>query len=243
MQWYDVLLVEVERQIENAVQRSRDHIKASLRASPTPSANSSECISELNTLPAPILVQRCPACFGGARFGTPLGDGGDFHLATDGNFHHRHRRSAGNSPSFYNPSYFLSKEQVNAMGDRIAKAQKKPVKSYQQIVPDEAIDECESSYEAADGKKEKATTEAFDDTGLMALICRHDIPLFFCEYQHRWRTTEVPPGSHRPSILPSSFPSDRCHAIRCRLRSGTDLVQGRREHAPFSCRPLRGFLV
>jgi hypothetical protein len=100
-------------------------------------------------------------------------------LATDGNFHHRHRRLSGDSPSFYDPSYFLSKEQVDAMGDRIVKARKKPAKSYPRIVPDEAIDECESSYEAADGHKVKAAMEDFDNAGLMALICRHDIPLFF----------------------------------------------------------------
>ncbi|KAI9573733.1 hypothetical protein HD554DRAFT_2058285, partial [Boletus coccyginus] len=46
-------------------------------------------------------------------------------------------------------------------------------------VPDEAIDCYELSYEAADGKKQKTSMESFDDTGLMALICRYDIPLFF----------------------------------------------------------------
>ncbi|KAI6106806.1 hypothetical protein EV401DRAFT_1872454, partial [Pisolithus croceorrhizus] len=46
-------------------------------------------------------------------------------------------------------------------------------------VPDEAIDQCQSSYEAADGKKKKAVMDTFDDTSLMALICHHDIPLFF----------------------------------------------------------------
>ena len=46
-------------------------------------------------------------------------------------------------------------------------------------MPDEAIDQCETSYEATDGKKQKTAMDSFDDTGVMALICRHDIPLFF----------------------------------------------------------------
>ena len=46
-------------------------------------------------------------------------------------------------------------------------------------MPDEAIDQCETSYEAANGKKQKAVIDSFNDTGVMALICRHDIPLFF----------------------------------------------------------------
>ncbi|KAF9223337.1 hypothetical protein BS17DRAFT_705496 [Gyrodon lividus] len=40
---------------------------------------------------APILIQHCPACFGGTTFGRSLtASGGDIHIATDGNFHHCH---------------------------------------------------------------------------------------------------------------------------------------------------------
>lgn len=53
------------------------------------------------------------------------------------------------------------------------------MKAHAPIVPDEAIDLCENAYEAADGKKQKAAMDSFDDTSIMALICRHDIPLFF----------------------------------------------------------------
>jgi len=97
----------------------------------------------------------------------------------DGNFHHRHRRSAGTSPPFYDPAYFLPKHQVDAIGTHIEKQHKAPPKARKGPVPDEAIDSCESSYEATDGKKQKASMDSFDDTGLMALICRHNIPLFF----------------------------------------------------------------
>jgi hypothetical protein len=47
------------------------------------------------------------------------------------------------------------------------------------LVPDEAINLCEGAYDTADGKKQKAAMDSFNDTGVMALICRHDIPLFF----------------------------------------------------------------
>ncbi|KIJ65276.1 hypothetical protein HYDPIDRAFT_89158, partial [Hydnomerulius pinastri MD-312] len=107
-------------------------------------------------------------------------DGGDIHITTDGNFHHRHCRSAGSSPFFYyKPAYFLPKSQVDTVGTHIDKQRKKSPQTPKSLVPDEAIDSCESSYEAADGKKQKASMDSFDDTGLMALICRHDIPLFF----------------------------------------------------------------
>ena len=100
-------------------------------------------------------------------------------MATDGNFHHRHLSRAGDSPSFYEPDYFISKEQVDAVGDRIEHARKRPVRTYNAKVPDSAIDECEDSHEAADGRKEKTSRAHFDARGLMALVCRHDIALFF----------------------------------------------------------------
>lgn len=47
-------------------------------------------------------------------------------------------------------------------------------------MPDEAIDGCEESYEAAEGDKKKNHSEnRYSDMGWMSLICRHDTPLFF----------------------------------------------------------------
>ena len=67
---------------------------------------------------------------------------------------------------------------VDKMGARITAARHKAPRTYNSAVPDTALDECEKSYEAADEKKEKTLGTKFDDTGLMALVCRHDIVLF-----------------------------------------------------------------
>jgi hypothetical protein len=69
--------------------------------------------------------------------------------------------------------------QVDAIGHHILRSRKSPPRLHKSSVPHEAIDQCENSYEAADGKKQKSSMDSFDDTGVMALICRHDIPLFF----------------------------------------------------------------
>lgn len=45
-------------------------------------------------------------------------------------------------------------------------------------VPNEAVDECESSHTAGSGANTKTNMDKFDDSGMMALVCRHDIPLF-----------------------------------------------------------------
>lgn len=41
-------------------------------------------------------------------------------------------------------------------------------------VPKSVLDGCEKSFIAADERREKASTTFFADTGLMALLCRHD---------------------------------------------------------------------
>ncbi|KAI9066824.1 hypothetical protein FKP32DRAFT_1621557, partial [Trametes sanguinea] len=126
-----------------------------------------------------ILQKRCPACFGGTRFGRDFQrEGGDMHVAMDATFSQRHNTSAGDSPWHYDAEFFISKEQVDAVGDRIALARKKGAKPFSSRVPEAALDECRKSFEAADEKKEKTTGKKFDDTGLMALVCRHDIVLF-----------------------------------------------------------------
>ena len=114
---------------------------------------------------APILVQHCPVCFAGTTFGRPLSDGGDIHVAMDGNFHHRHRQSASDSPPFYDPAYFLPKRQVDAIGTHIEKQRKTLPKARKALVPNKAIDSCESSYEATDGKKQKASMEGRSEGG------------------------------------------------------------------------------
>jgi hypothetical protein len=39
------------------------------------------------------------------------------------------------------------------------------------LVPNSVLDGCESSFKATNELREKASTQFFDDTGLMALIC------------------------------------------------------------------------
>ncbi|KAF9503646.1 hypothetical protein BS47DRAFT_1374467 [Hydnum rufescens UP504] len=42
------------------------------------------------------------------------------------------------------------------------------------VVPDSVLNSCERSFLAANKNCEKASTSAFADTGLMAMICHHD---------------------------------------------------------------------
>jgi hypothetical protein len=63
------------------------------------------------------------------------------------------------------------------MGDHISSVRKKPAKARTIVVPDEAVDECEDGHIAGTGSNVKTDSSRYDDTGTMALVCRHDIPI------------------------------------------------------------------
>lgn len=96
---------------------------------------------------------------------------------------------------------------------------KQPAKLYKQIILDKAIDECESLYKAADGHKKKAATEAFNDTSLMALICHHNIPLFFANIDTAGEQQKLPLAliHHLFTLLPPKVTVVILYDVSCVL--------------------------
>ncbi|EMD37963.1 hypothetical protein CERSUDRAFT_48433 [Gelatoporia subvermispora B] len=175
---------------------------------------------------ASILQRRCPACFGSDQWGRPFSDGGDVVLAVDGNFSHRHLRSAGDSPAFYQPEYFLPKSQIDAIGERIDALRKKsPSSTYIKRVPDEAVDNCERGHEAADESKVKTPTDHFDDTGVMAIICTHDIPLFMANIDTPGEQMKYAVGliEHVATLLPENATIGLLYDIACKCERSIGL--------------------
>ncbi|KAG6884437.1 hypothetical protein C0992_006324, partial [Termitomyces sp. T32_za158] len=193
-QWYEVLQIRLEQQVDAAVLDADICIQSSKIVTLTPSTPSLSALFPLDsncslTSPSsPTLPQRPPTSLETTLvpgecnlFGRSLErDGGDIQVCVDGNFNHRHLRSAGDSPHFYEPTYILSKEFVDNVGARMDKLRttRKPRPPRKPLVPDEAINECESSHTAGKGSNIKTNMEKFDDGGLMALVCRHNIPIF-----------------------------------------------------------------
>ncbi|KAI5987395.1 hypothetical protein F5J12DRAFT_728469, partial [Pisolithus orientalis] len=132
VQWFDVLQIHIEHHIENIIghcheimSKNLHHAQSAEETLPSPIPPSSNHQSLLSPdLCASILVQRCPTCFAGTTFGQPLSEGGDVHVATDGNFHHHHWCSAGSCPPFYELMYFIPKAQVDEVGHWIGWAHK-----------------------------------------------------------------------------------------------------------------------
>ncbi|KAF7337111.1 hypothetical protein MVEN_02148700 [Mycena venus] len=153
-------------------------------APPFPSPNPVSIEPEQHTLTPGradrILRERCPACFNLEEWGRPLEEGGDVQLGADGCFSYRHARKAGDGPISYDPAYFLSKEKVDKIGDRIADARKKKPSKCTPRIPEEVIDACEASWDAANEKKKKVDTKCHDASGVFVMTCRHSQVLFQC---------------------------------------------------------------
>jgi hypothetical protein len=90
-------------------------------------------------------------------------------------------RGTGRGPAFNHPdTVFLSDDEVEAMKAVVEEIrpdkEKKSDDGYEAFmeVPTSALNGCLESFAAADEKRTKASTKFFADTGLMALLCRHD---------------------------------------------------------------------
>lgn len=102
------------------------------------------------------------------------------HVATDANFHQRHKKGVGDHVHLqFDAELFVSPEKVQAAEDLLLHAKSRPTGKAAKI-PAEALAGCTKSHTAADEGNEKTSGEIWDDRGVMALVCRHDEPLLFC---------------------------------------------------------------
>ncbi|KAJ8587501.1 hypothetical protein M405DRAFT_863681 [Rhizopogon salebrosus TDB-379] len=100
------------------------------------------------------------------------------------------RNGCTQDPPNPTPTVFVPECDVKAMEDHVSacrrggagtsKRPRQPVEELQDDyeqgmrIPVSVLDGCSESFVAADEKREKASTRFFADTGLMALLCRHD---------------------------------------------------------------------
>ena len=107
-------------------------------------------------------------------------------MCLDACFKQKRRKGAQIDPPFHHcDSFFLDEQRVkqyetyvedvkakHGKGKGKERARDEGVEGIR--VPDAALAECEKSFIAADEHRVKASRKFFDDTGLMALLCRHD---------------------------------------------------------------------
>jgi hypothetical protein len=86
--------------------------------------------------------------------------------------------AAGDGAPILEPTIFISKADVDKTGELLAEARKTTRSGFTSRVPEAALDKCEKSYRAAQGDSDTTTSVKFDDRGAVAVVCRHDIPIF-----------------------------------------------------------------
>lgn len=87
-------------------------------------------------------------------------------------------------------------------------------------LPTSVLNDCNSSFKAADEQREKASTTFFADTGIMALICRHDRLLFAANMTHAGERQHYALAL-LPKLLshiPSSMTIGLLYDIACQLK-------------------------
>ena len=101
-------------------------------------------------------------------------------MCVDACFSQKRRKSKGSDAPFITySSYFLPHARVLAMEKEVERLRRRPSRNTNPLpVANTILDDCERSFTAAQSSKAKTSTSFFDDTGLMALICRHDRLLF-----------------------------------------------------------------
>ncbi|KAG6912661.1 hypothetical protein DXG01_013049, partial [Tephrocybe rancida] len=150
--------------------------------------------------PSDYLRAQCPLCFGGEfpRSHTDYERPDDDHtlspdtiVCIDACFTQKRNRQARDLPRTHPRTVFIPEQDAEAMERYVdfIRSKKIPAKKRTNTegpdhfegslrVPKSVLDGCEAGFTAADSRREKASTQFFDDTALMALLCRHDVVLF-----------------------------------------------------------------
>ncbi|KAG1895948.1 uncharacterized protein F5891DRAFT_1130428 [Suillus fuscotomentosus] len=179
--WYSVLCMSAEDHLSNLIGNYR----------PLPVSS-----NEGLTCPSNYLRSHCPICFGSVdwqKSGTLNLSRPDVHACIDACFTQKCSSDQhGGGPDPPNPirSVFLSDDKVILMDTHVQSCRgRPPAWGHKRKRPTEeeedgykngmrvltsALDGCGESFFAADEKREKASTQFFADTGVMAMLCRHD---------------------------------------------------------------------
>ncbi|KAF7334903.1 hypothetical protein MSAN_02360300 [Mycena sanguinolenta] len=163
-------------------------------SSPPPASRSGGKKRARETTP-PSGKSRCPACFGAL-----VRDGSvkmDIHCCMDTCFNQKRDSDSGTTdpPKFHPESHFIP-ESISAQMEEYVDSVRntKPSKKCRKAadategdqdeddhyeheklkLPRSVLDVCEVSFKAADENRQKASSQFYDDTSLMALLCRHD---------------------------------------------------------------------
>lgn len=144
------------------------------------------------TRPSDYLRRRCPLCFGG-KFPRPeTMSGPDAIVCVDACFKQKRNKGEKDPHHKHSDSVFLpdiAVQNAEQYTERIRPSRNTQPRKRSKPSPVEEVDDgydgplrvprsvlatCQESFTAADDQRQKASTQFFSETALMALLCRHD---------------------------------------------------------------------
>ncbi|KAJ8473703.1 hypothetical protein ONZ45_g16199 [Pleurotus djamor] len=140
--------------------------------------------------PSEYLQARCPVCFGGEN-NRPSPTSPHVLVCLDACFTQKRRHREHDPPLNHPSSVFLSDVQARCMEAYVEAVRGTSSRKRPRAADDDGSDEedsvepglpisnsvlagCEKSFTAADDTRQKASSQFFDTTALMGLLCRHD---------------------------------------------------------------------
>ncbi|KAJ7791577.1 hypothetical protein B0H14DRAFT_3160794 [Mycena olivaceomarginata] len=149
--------------------------------------------------------------------------GGDVQLGADGCFSYHHIRRAGDGPISYDP---------------IVARKKKPAK-LKSLIPQDVLDTCNNSFDAANEKKQKVDPKYHDASRVFVLACRHSQVLFLCNIdtpgeQQKYLVALL---EEMNKLLPPAATILHTYDIGCY----PILTEGLREHLSFALNVMHSF--
>ncbi|KAF7343583.1 hypothetical protein MSAN_01978800 [Mycena sanguinolenta] len=175
--------------------RGRHRSSSSSSRSPTPRPKSRKRGREPSADPPQVPFPRTPASYTTKRVSSSAMSrlfrelrirsygsySADLMVGVDACFNQKHKTSPRDPPKFHPNTRFIpedvaarTEEYVDGVRTFRVEEEEDGYEHDRLRLPRSVLDGCEASFKAADEKRQKASTEFFDDTALMALMCRHN---------------------------------------------------------------------
>ena len=114
----------------------------------------------------------------------------DVIVALDGNFQHRRYRHVNEDPILLEKGDsfgWVTANEIDEARKHVEECKNRDIRSpitrLSASIPVKVLDDCETSYKAAQEKMKNLDESAYSSKGIMAMVCTHDIPLFIADIE------------------------------------------------------------
>ncbi|KAJ8502688.1 hypothetical protein ONZ45_g11521 [Pleurotus djamor] len=199
LQFFNCLEVQSQAFVENALRGTEPHLPVAIENDDVPTDGIDDVPDGVQSPfgpprpldhPSEYLQARCPVCFGGEN-NRPSPTSPHILVCLDACFTQKRRHREHDPPLNHPSSVFLSDVQARCMEAYVESVRGSRSRKRPRAADDDGSDEedtveaglpisnsvlagCEKSFTAADDTRQKASSQFFDTTALMGLLCRHD---------------------------------------------------------------------